>query len=206
MNGFKIFGLACFGIIIIFLFNSFKADESKDIIVSSPNTIESIVDTSVSALQRQSNLVVMNARLNSVGTSKMYKMGMTAEQTDIATFEVRYSIDLNKINKRNFELKDNVLSVTLPEVKYEIVRKVKDPLFPDAKRYDNASILFSLSSTSEELTRYNNELIKKDLEKQSKALVPQASATAAVVIQPIVEMIVKSSDTKNIQVKVKQHD
>ena len=203
MSTFKIFGLVCFALILLFLFKGAGETESNDVIVSAPNSIESVVDTSVSALQRQSKLVVMTARLNSIGTSKMYKMGMTAEQTDIATFEVRYSLDLNQINNKNFEVKDKVMTVTLPPIKSEIVRKVKDPLYPDHKRYDNASILFSLDSTAEALTKNNNELIKKDLEKQSKALIPQAETTASVVIQPMIEMIVKSSGTKNIQVKVK---
>lgn len=157
----------------------------------SPPNIESIIRTSVLALQKQNEMTVITARLNSVATSSYTYSGMLAQQTDIQTTEVRYVVDLSKIDSKDVEVHGNEILVKVPDIKIIQPAWSYNPV-----TYTNNSWLFNVGDATRILADKNKNLIMKDLDKQAKVFIPNARSAAQQTIASLMQIPLDATSSK----------
>ncbi|MBW0144593.1 DUF4230 domain-containing protein [Sphingomicrobium sp. B8] len=139
---------------------------------------ETIVATSLEAMQAQNRLVPFSARFVSVVTSRQKRLGLfEAERTLILPGTVRYEVDLAKLeaDDLSWDESSRTLRVTIPEV--ELAGPEVD--LPAAREYGETGILGAVTDAEELLDDANRARAVADLKKQAGGSVPLGLAREA---------------------------
>jgi hypothetical protein len=140
----------------------------------SPRTIAS---ASLESMRAQNRLIAFAARYVSVTSSKTSRFGFSAERTLILPGDVRYELDLAKLQPGDVQWNGstNTLSVRLPEI--EIAGPDVD--LNAAREYGAGGVLSALTNAEQGLDQANRSAAVADLRKQASAEVPMRLARQA---------------------------
>lgn len=140
---------------------------------------ETIVTTSLEAMQAQNRLVPFSARFVSVVTSRQERFAglLEAERTLILPGTARYELDMAKIERKDLDWDEGsrTLTVVLPEI--EIAGPEVD--LTAAREYGETGILGAVTNADEILTRANQQGALDDLRAQAGSAVPLGLARDA---------------------------
>lgn len=140
-------------------------------------TPETIVSASLLSLREQNVLVPFTARFVAGPTSRVERLGMTAQKTLIVPGMVRYEIDLSKIAAKDvvWDATSNTLTVTLPPL------TVSDPQIDpqQAVEYRDGRIVMAITDAEARLDQANWRAARDEIVKQARAEVPMNLARDA---------------------------
>ena len=150
----------------------------SDWIFGGPNA-KTIATASLESMRAQNRLVAFVARYVSVVSSKQERLGglMTTERTLILPGDVRYELDLAKLQPKDvsWDGSARILRVRLPEL--EIAGPDVD--LKSAREYGAGGVLSALTNTEDSLDATNRSAAVADLRKQAMAPVPMQLARNA---------------------------
>jgi len=127
--------------------------------------IETVISSSISSVQKQSQLLVLTARMNATASSTIKELGMEAWQIDVATSEAQYLVNLHHVNTKAILVDGNGINIMLPKTALVIKQLPSVPV----ESKDNDSWLFTWrSDTKERLTRHNQQKLKSSFLSQSQ--------------------------------------
>lgn len=139
-----------------------------------PTTIAS---ASLESMRAQNRLIAFVARYVSVTSTRTSQFGLSSERTLILPGDVRYELDLAKLQPRDvrWDKASNTLRVALPEV--EIAGPDVD--LAKAREYGAGGILSALTNNEQQLDQANRAAAVADLRKQASAEMPMKLARQA---------------------------
>lgn len=139
-----------------------------------PTTIAS---ASLESMRAQNRLIAFVARYVSVTSSTVSRFGLSSERTLILPGDVRYELDLAKLEPRDvrWDASTKTLRVSLPEV--EIAGPEVD--LTKAREYGAGGLLSALTNNEQQLDQANRARAVADLRKQASAEVPMRLARQA---------------------------
>jgi len=140
-------------------------------------TPETIATASLQSMRAQNRLNVFAARYVSVTSSKTSRFGFTSERTLILPGDVRYELDLAKLQPSDvkWDAASQTLNVKLPEV--EIAGPDVD--LAAAREYGQGGVISSFTNSEEQLDQANRQAAVADLRKQASAGTPLRLAREA---------------------------
>jgi Protein of unknown function (DUF4230) len=144
--------------------------------------VETIVSSSLKAVQEQSRLSTFAARFVTDVTSSKQRYGLSAQKTLIIPAMVRYEVDLAKLRQEDlrWDAGAKTLSITLPPV------EIAGPDFDltQTREYQSGSVLMTLTDVEKMLDTENRAKAKGDVIAQAKAepmmKLARAATTSAV--------------------------
>jgi len=138
---------------------------------------ETIAEASLESMRAQNRLIAFVARYVSVTSSRTSRFGFSAERTLILPGDVRYEIDLSKLqaNDVKWDAGSQTLSVRLPEI--EVAGPDVD--LNAAREYGEGGVLTALTNAEQSLDQANRGAAVADLRKQASAQVPMRLARQA---------------------------
>ncbi len=138
---------------------------------------ETIASASLESMRAQNRLIAFVARYVSVTSSRTSRFGLSAERTLILPGDVRYELDLAKLqpNDVTWDESSQTLRVRLPEI--EIAGPEVD--LNAAREYGAGGVLAALTNDDQRLDQANRATAVADLRKQAKAEVPMRLARQA---------------------------
>ncbi|WP_343343235.1 DUF4230 domain-containing protein [Sphingomicrobium sp. XHP0239] len=140
---------------------------------------DTIVSTSLQAMQAQNRLTPFTARFVAVVTSRQRRFGglLSAERTLILPGTARYEIDMASLTREDLEWDpaSSTLTVTLPEL--EIAGPDVD--LEGAREYADEGILGAVTDAEEVLSDANQAAALRDLRAQARSAVPMNAAREA---------------------------
>ena len=138
---------------------------------------ETIAEASLQSMRAQNRLIAFVARYVSVTTSTTSRFGLSARRTLILPGDVRYELDLAKLEAKDVSWDDSThtLSVRLPEV--EVAGPEVD--LSAAQEYGAGGVLAALTNADQSLDQANRASAVADLRKQASAPVPMRLARQA---------------------------
>ena len=147
-----------------------------DRIFGGPNP-KTIATASLESMRAQNRLIAFVARYVSVTSSSTSRLGFTTERTLILPGDVRYEVDLAKLqpNDVTWDASSKTLRVKLPEV--EIAGPDVD--LSSAREYGAGGVLSTLTNADQQLDQANRNAAVADLRKQASAEVPMKLARQA---------------------------
>ena len=149
---------------------------SKMVFGSGPDP-QTIASSSLESMRAQNRLVPFVARYVSVTSSRQSRFGFSAERTLILPGDVRYEVDLAKLQPQDvrWDGSTNTLRVRLPDI--EIAGPEVD--LGASREYGAGGILAALTNTEGALDKANQARAVADLRKQAMAKVPMQLARDA---------------------------
>ena len=138
---------------------------------------ETIASASLESMRAQNRLIAFVARYVSVTSSKTSRFGFSAERTLILPGDVRYELDLSKLQPKDvrWDGSSRTLTVRLPEI--EIAGPDVD--LNAAREYGAGGVLAALTNADQGLDQANRAAAVADLRKQASAAVPMRLARQA---------------------------
>ena len=138
---------------------------------------ETIASASLQSMRAQNRLIAFVARYVSVTTSTTSRFGLSARRTLILPGDVRYELDLAKLEAKDVSWDDSThtLSIRLPEV--EVAGPDVD--LSAAQEYGAGGVLAALTNADQSLDQANRASAVADLRKQASAPVPMRLARQA---------------------------
>jgi len=138
---------------------------------------ETIASASLQSMRAQNRLIAFVARYVSVTTSTTSRFGLSARRTLILPGDVRYELDLAKLEAKDVSWDDSThtLSIRLPEV--EVAGPDVD--LSAAQEYSAGGVLAALTNADQSLDQANRASAVADLRKQASAPVPMRLARQA---------------------------
>ncbi len=166
----------------------------------SVNSLDTVINTSVSALKQQSRLVVLESNINSSSTTVVKDYGMEGSRTDIRNIVAEWSIDFSKIKKDNFKVYNNKIVLTLSKDMISSQEKNQKD-----KSYNNNSWLFTFNDDYNMMLQLANEKkISDDMNKQKHALDATALSSAKIAIKDIISVCISGlSEPLIIEIVIK---
>ena len=163
----------------------------------SVNSMDTVINTSVTALRQQSRLVVLESNINSTSTTNVKDYGMEGTRTDIRNMVAEWSVDFSKIRRNNFSIKGDTLTLTIS--KDMIISQDKNQ---KDKTYNNNSWLFTFNEDYNMMLQLANEKkMTDDISKQKKSLEATAISSAKIAIKDIISVCV-SGLSKPIMIEI----
>jgi Protein of unknown function (DUF4230) len=149
---------------------------SKMLFGSGPNP-ETIASSSLESMRAQNRLVPFVARYVSVVSARQSRFGFTAERTLILPGDVRYEVDLAKLQPEDvrWDEASKTLRVRLPDI--EIAGPEVD--LAASREYGEGGVLGALTDAEGVLDKANQARAVVDLRKQARADVPMRLAREA---------------------------
>lgn len=149
---------------------------SKLLFGSGPDP-QTIASSSLESMRAQNRLVPFVARYVSVTSSRQSRFGFSSERTLILPGDVRYEVDLAKLQPRDVRWDEatKTLSVRLPDI--EIAGPEVD--LAASREYGEGGLLGALTDTEGVLDKANQARAIADLRKQAMAEVPMRLARDA---------------------------
>jgi len=140
----------------------------------SPKTIAS---ASLESMRAENRLIAFVARYVSVTTSETSRLGFSAKRTLILPGDVRYELDLSKLQSRDvtWDASTKTLRVQLPEI--ELAGPDVD--LAAAQEYGEGGVLSALTDANQELDSTNRAKAVSDLRKQASGAVQMRLAHQA---------------------------
>ena len=138
---------------------------------------QTIASSSLESMRAQNRLVPFVARYVSVTSSRQSRFGFTAERTLILPGNVRYEVDLAKLEPRDVRWDEatKTLRVRLPDI--EIAGPEVD--LAASREYGAGGVLGALTNAETILDQANQARAVADLRKQAMAEVPMRLARDA---------------------------
>jgi hypothetical protein len=138
-----------------------------------------IANASLQSMRAENRLTVFAARYVSVVTSQEQRLGglVSSERTLILPGDVRYELDLSKLQKRDvsWDGSSRTLTVKLPEI--EVAGPDVD--INAVREYGGGGVLSVLTNANQQLDQTNRDKAVSDLRKQATAAVPMRLAHQA---------------------------
>ena len=138
---------------------------------------KTIATASLESMRAQNRLIAFVARYVSVTSSTTSRLGFSAERTLILPGDVRYEVDLAKLepNDVTWDASSSTLRVKLPEI--EVAGPDVD--LNAAREYGAGGVLSTLTNADQQLDQANRSAAVADLRKQASAEVPMRLARQA---------------------------
>jgi hypothetical protein len=138
---------------------------------------QTIASSSLESMRAQNRLVPFVARYVSVVSARQSRFGLTAERTLILPGDVRYEVDLAKLQPEDvrWDEASKTLRVRLPDI--EIAGPEVD--LAASREYGEGGLLGALTDTESALDKANQARAVADLRKQAMAEVPMRLARNA---------------------------
>ena len=135
---------------------------------------KTIATSSLESMRAQNRLIVFAARYVSVTSSRQSRLGFSAERTLILPGDVRYEIDLSKLqpNDVRWDAGSNTLRVRVPDI--EIAGPQVD--LASAREYGDGKLLTTIFGGEDQLDQANRAAAVTDLRKQAMAELPMRLA------------------------------
>ncbi len=133
-----------------------------------------IATSSLESMRAQNRLIVFAARYVSVTSSRQSRLGFSAERTLILPGNVRYEVDLSKLQRGDvrWDANSQTLRVRIPDI--EVAGPEVD--LPAAREYGNGRLLNTIFGGQQRLDQANRQAAVGDLRKQAQAEVPMRLA------------------------------
>jgi hypothetical protein len=135
---------------------------------------KTIATSSLESMRAQNRLIVFAARYVSVTSSKASRLGFSAERTLILPGDVRYEVDLSKLqpNDVQWDSGTSTLRVKVPDI--EIAGPQVD--LASAREYGEGKLLTTIFGGEDQLDQANRAAAVADLRKQAMAELPMRLA------------------------------
>ena len=135
---------------------------------------KTIATSSLESMRAQNRLIVFAARYVSVTSSRQSRLGFSAERTLILPGDVRYEVDLSKLqpNDVRWDSGSNTLRVRVPDI--EIAGPQVD--LASAREYGDGKLLTTIFGGEDQLDQANRAAAVTDLRKQAMAELPMRLA------------------------------
>ncbi len=136
-----------------------------------------IATSSLQSMRAQNRLVVFVARYVSVTSAKESKLGLSTERTLILPGDVRYELDLSKLNQKDvkWDKGTDTLFVRLPDMEIS----GPDVDLTHAREYGSGGLLDTFTNAREDLDQANRAKAVADLRNQAQGQVPMKFARQA---------------------------
>jgi hypothetical protein len=136
-----------------------------------------IATSSLESMRAQNRLIVFAARYVSVTSSRQSRLGFSAERTLILPGDVRYEVDLSKLQPADvrWDGGSSTLRVRIPDI--EIAGPQVD--LASAREYGDGRLLTTIFGGEEQLDQANRAAAVADLRKQAMAELPMRLAREA---------------------------
>ena len=133
-----------------------------------------IATSSLESMRAQNRLIVFAARYVSVTSSRQSRLGFSAERTLILPGDVRYEVDLSKLQPADvrWDSGSNTLRVRVPDI--EIAGPQVE--LASAREYGDGKLLTTIFGGEEQLDQANRSAAVADLRKQAMAELPMRLA------------------------------
>ena len=129
--------------------------------------VETVVASSLKAVQEQNRLSAFAARFVTDVTSSKQRYGLFAQKTLIIPAMVRYEVDMAKLTDKDvsWDTQTKALTVKLPPV------EIAGPEFDltQTREYESGAVLLTLTDVEKMLDSENRAKAKSDLIAQAKA-------------------------------------
>ncbi|WP_439532113.1 DUF4230 domain-containing protein [Polymorphobacter sp.] len=129
----------------------------------------SIAATSLESVQRQSRLIVLTARFNSVITSRSERLGglVSASKTLIIPGTIRYELDLStlKVETMRWDVPTRTLTIHAPRPQ----PAGPEVDLPAAREFSNGALLMALTNVESRLDAANRAAVAADMRAQAQA-------------------------------------
>jgi hypothetical protein len=140
---------------------------------------ETVATASLQSMREQARLTPFSARFVAVVTSSQQRFGMTAQKTLIMPGNVRYELDLSKIQQRDLRWDEGskTLSISLPPL------EISDPEINlnELREYADGGVLMALTSAEDRLDAANRQRAQRELLRQARDALPMRLAREAAV-------------------------
>ena len=138
---------------------------------------EALARTTLLAVRDQGRLTTYSARFVAVVSASESRLGLTARQTLIMPGNVRYSVDLARLNRRSLAWDEatRTLTVTLPPL--EITGPDID--LGQVRQYSEGGILMALTDAERTLDQANRRSAQDELMRQARDRIPMSQARNA---------------------------
>ncbi|HVM38516.1 MAG TPA: DUF4230 domain-containing protein [Sphingomicrobium sp.] len=138
---------------------------------------KTIATSSLEAMRAQNRLIAFVARYVSVTSSRQNRLGFSAERTLIMPGDVRYEVDLSKLQEEDvrWDAATRTLNVRIPDI--EIAGPEVD--LNAAREYGEGKLLTTIFGGEERLDQANRAAAVADLRKQAQGEVPMRLARDA---------------------------
>jgi hypothetical protein len=135
---------------------------------------KTIATSSLESMRAQNRLIVFAARYVSVTSSRQSRLGFSAERTLILPGDVRYEVDLSKLqpNDVQWDSGTSTLRVKVPDI--EIAGPQVD--LASAREYGEGKLLTTIFGGEDRLDQANRAAAVADLRKQAMAELPMRLA------------------------------
>jgi Protein of unknown function (DUF4230) len=135
---------------------------------------KTIATSSLESMRAQNRLIVFAARYVSVTSSRQSRLGFSAERTLILPGDVRYEVDLSKLqpNDVQWDSGTSTLRVKVPDI--EIAGPQVD--LASAREYGEGKLLTTIFGGEDQLDQANRAAAVADLRKQAMAELPMRLA------------------------------
>ncbi len=135
---------------------------------------KTIATSSLESMRAQNRLIVFAARYVSVTSSRQSRLGFSAERTLILPGDVRYEVDLSKLQPGDvrWDAGSSTLRVTVPDI--EIAGPQVD--LASAREYGNGRLMTTIFGGEDRLDQANRAAAVADLRKQAMAELPMRLA------------------------------
>ncbi|WP_294092746.1 DUF4230 domain-containing protein [Sphingomonas sp.] len=136
-----------------------------------------VAQASLQGLREQNRLSTFAARYVAVVTSTQSRLGLEAKKTMIMPGNVRYEVDLSKLQQRNlsWDAANNKLTITLPPI--EVVGPEVD--INNIREYGAGGLLMSLTNAEDALDEANRKAAQVELVRQAREETPMRLARDA---------------------------
>lgn len=144
-----------------------------------PAAPETIVSASLEALKEQNVLVPFTARFVADPTSRIRKLGLTAQKTLIVPGTVRYELDLGQLTAGDvaWDSAAGTLTVTLPPLR--VSSPEMDPA--GAVEYRGGELVLAVTDAEKQLDAANWKAARDEIIVQARAATPMKLARAAAI-------------------------
>ena len=141
--------------------------------------VQTVVSSSLAALQEQNRLSAFAARFVTVVTSSKTQLGFSAEKTLILPAMIRYEVDMARLRQQDlsWDKDTNTLSVRLPPI------QIAGPEFDlgQAREYGSGAVLMALTDVEASLDAENKAKAREDVIRQAAGEVTMKLAREATV-------------------------
>ncbi len=164
---------------------------------------KTIATSSLESMRAQNRLIVFAARYVSVTSSRQSRLGFSAERTLILPGDVRYEVDLSKLQPDDVRWDEGstTLRVRIPDI--EIAGPQVD--LASAREYGDGRLLTTIFGGEEQLDRANRAAAVADLRKQAMAELPMRLArnSARQAIERSFAMPLQAAGFDNVKVNAR---
>jgi len=136
-----------------------------------------IANTTLLSVREQGRQIVYSARFVAIATASETRLGLTARKTLIMPGQVRYSVDLSRLRRRDlaWDPETRTLTVTLPPL--EISGPQID--FNQVQEYSEGGIVMALTDAENSLDESNRRAGQEELMRQARGPLPMGLARQA---------------------------